>query len=297
MIIPQGFPSIPNSFEYDTEVLQSTDGEHGIFFNWFKKKNTTPKRALLMIHGQGEHGGRYQHFVHFLQDHYDVFLAPDLRGHGRSEGIRGHVDSFDEYSDDALLAFETLKSRLPPNAIIDWFGHSMGGTVTLRSVSYRANLPVRNFILSAPCVGLTVKVPLVKDLAAKLLANVWGSLQMETGLNPAVLSHDPAVTNAILKDQLHHKKATSRFYLGFMDAMAKLREARDFRFPADSRVLFQLAGDDKIVSTEDAKEFFSHLNHVKKKEIIYPGLYHEIYNEISKEAVFQDLTEWLDQKD
>lgn len=52
MIIPNGFPKLPNDFEYDTEVQQSTDGEHAIFFNWFKKKNTKPKKALLIIHGQ-----------------------------------------------------------------------------------------------------------------------------------------------------------------------------------------------------------------------------------------------------
>ena len=296
MIIPQGFPKLPPSFEFDTEVLQSTDGEHGLFFNWFKKKNKTPKRALLVIHGQGEHGGRYQHFAHYLEGQYDWILAPDLRGHGRSEGVRGHVDSFDEYVDDALLAYETLKSRLPEGTEIDWFGHSMGGTITLRAILCRPHSNIRNYILSAPCLDLKVKVPVVKDVAARLLYRVWGSLQMETGLDPFRLTHDAAVVNAMKRDQLHHTKATPAFYLSFKKAMEELRETEaEIMLKSDTRILFQLAGEDMIVSTEAAEAFFKKLRHQKKTEIIYHGLFHEIYNEISKDGVFHDLNEWLNE--
>lgn len=293
MIIPNGFPKLPNDFEYDTEVQQSTDGEHAIFFNWFKKKNTKPKKALLIIHGQGEHGGRYQHFAHFLKDEYDLILAPDLRGHGRSEGIRGHVDSFDEYVDDALLAYETLRSRLPKTATIDWFSHSMGGTVSLRAFSLRA-IPVRNAIFSAPCLEIKAPVPLVKDLAARLLSRVWGSLQLETDLDSSKLTHDVNVVNAIKQDQLHHTKATPKFYLSFLYAMEKLQTA-EFQFPSKARILFQLAGEDKIVNTDVGHQFFESLKHELKTEMVYTGLDHEIYNETSKEHVFQDLITWIHQ--
>ena len=292
MIVPAGFPKLPSSFEYETEVLQSTDGENGIFLNWFKKKNTTPKRTLMIIHGQGEHGGRYQHFPHYLQDQYDVILAPDLRGHGRSEGIRGHVETFDEYVDDALLAWDALGTRIPKNATRDWFGHSMGGTVSLRAFSYQQNLEARNLILSSPCLDLTVEVPLVKRVAANLLSKIWGSLQMETGLDPKTLSHDPAVVEAIIKDQLHHTKATPQFYLSFVETMAKLRES-EIRFNPATRVLFQIAGEDLIVSREAAEKFFDQMKHELKKKVVYTGLFHEIFNETSKENVFEDLITFI----
>jgi lysophospholipase len=293
MIRPEGFPDLPDSFEYETEVVQSTDGEHGIFMNWYKKKGVEPKRALLIVHGHGEHGGRYQHFAHYLQNDYDLILAPDLRGHGRSEGIRGHVDFFDEYVDDALLGWELLRSKMKDPNACDWFGHSMGGTISIRAFSYRPDLGTQNLILSAPCLQVAMPVPFIKDLAATLLAPIWGSLALETGMDASKLSHDPAVTKVVQTDQLNHTKATPRFYLSFQKTMQTLRET-DLRLPSQMRVLVQCAGEDQIVSTPAAETWFAErLLTDHKKLIVYPGLYHEIYNELAKDNVFSDLREWL----
>jgi alpha-beta hydrolase superfamily lysophospholipase len=295
MVIPDGYPKLPSDFDYETEVLASGDGEHDLFLNCYRRRGGTYSRGLLVVHGQGEHGARYQHFAHYLHDRYDLILAVDLRGHGRSEGVRGHVESFDEYSDDVLLAWEALGKKLAPGATRDWFAHSMGGTITLRTLQLRPDLGISNLILSAPGVDLTVKVPLIKDVAARLLAGIWGSLQMETGLDPAELSHDPAVVSAIIRDSLHHTKATSKFYLGFMAAMLELREG-EVRIPGSTRLLLQLAGEDLIVSTPAAEILFDQIRHSRKEKIVYPGLYHEIYQETGKDRVFSDWIAFLDRE-
>jgi alpha-beta hydrolase superfamily lysophospholipase len=291
MIQPPGFPPLPLEFEYETEVHESLDREHSLFFNIFRKKNVTPKRALLIIHGQGEHGGRYLHFPHYLKDDYDLIIAPDLRGHGRSEGIRGHVESFDEYVDDAMLAWDILCKKIDSSCERDWFGHSMGGLITLRAFLYR-EIALNHVILSSPLVAMAMDVPLIKRVAATVLNRVWGSLQLPTGIDAKNLSHDPAVVETHAKDLLNHDKATPTFYLSMIDAMAGL-QGGDFHFNAKTPILMQLAGEDPIVSTPAAKEFFEHLRHEKKTLIVYPGLFHEIYNEVSKELVFEDWIRWL----
>jgi alpha-beta hydrolase superfamily lysophospholipase len=293
MIIPAGFPKCPVDFDYETEVLPGVDGQHDVFLSIFRKRVERPKRGLLVVHGQGEHGARYQHFAHYLGDRYDLIIAVDLRGHGRSEGIRGHVEQFDEYCDDVLLAWEALGKKMGGSGVRDWFAHSMGGTITLRTLQLRPDPGISHLILSAPGIDLTVKVPWVKDVAARLLAGVWGSLQMGTGLDPAELSHDSAVVAAIRSDSLHHTLATSKFYLGFMAAMRELRES-DLVIPANTRLLLQLAGEDRIVSTPAAEILFDHLKHAQKEKIVYPGMFHEIYQESGKDRVFADLREFLD---
>lgn len=297
MRIPVGFPKIPTDWEFETEVHESLDHEHGIFFNIFKSsalrlENRKPKRALLIVHGQGEHGGRYQHFPHYLRDVYELIIAVDLRGHGRSEGIRGHVEEFDEYVDDVLLAWEVLKAKAGELTARDLFGHSMGGLVVLKTLLFRPDLGAPRIILSAPALAVKVPVPWVKEAAAQVLSKVWGSLQLNTGLNAKFVSHDLNVVEAYVSDQLNHSKATPSFYLSFKSAMQEVLAA-DFRLPGQMKLLLQLAGEDEIVSSEAAHLFFERLHLENKTEIQYPGLYHEIYNEPTKEKVFTDWRNWL----
>ena len=294
-MMPQGFPPFPLSFEYETEVHESLDGEHSVFFNVYRKRGVVPQRALLIIHGQGEHGGRYQHFAHYLGEEYDLIVAPDLRGHGRSEGIRGHVERFDEYVDDALLAWDWIRKQVPETCRLDWFGHSMGGLVSLRSFLYRQDLRASHLIISSPLLGLKVPVPFVKLAAAKVLSRVWGSLQMPTGLDASFVSRDQNVVDAYLKDRLNHAVATPRFFFSMKEAMENLISS-DLHLPAETRLLFQVAGEDEIVDAEAARGYFSGIRHEDKKLIVYPGLYHEIFNETVKENVFDDLKAWLHRK-
>jgi lysophospholipase len=295
MIIPHGFPTVPLSFDYETEVHESLDGEHTIFFNVFRKKGVVPRRALMIIHGQGEHGGRYQHFAHYLNEEYDLIIAPDLRGHGRSEGVRGHVENFDEYIDDALLAWTWIQKQVPPTCKLDWFGHSMGGLVSLRAFLYRQDLNADHLIISSPLIGLKVQVPTPKLIAAKVLSKVWGSLQMPTGLDASKVSRDENVVDAYLKDRLNHSVATPKFFFSMKEAMENLLQS-DWRLSPQTRLLFQVAGEDEIVDADAAKAFFTGIRHEDKKIIVYPGLFHEIFNETVKENVFDDLKGWLHQK-
>lgn len=299
MLQPKNFPGLPQDFVYDTDVRESLDHENTIFFNIFKKKTETFKRGLLMVHGHGEHGGRYLHFPHYMHSQYDYFVAIDLRGHGRSEGTRGHVGHFDEYVDDLFLGLQYLKEKLGESTPVDLFAHSMGGLVALRAFLKQPHLQVQNVVISAPLLGLSFPIPTLKELSGRVLAKVWPTFQMETGLDPKKVSHDLEVVKTYQEDRLVHSKATPAFYFGMLDAVKELQgeqnhQREGLQIPDTVKILFQVPLEDGIVSAPAALTFFEkRLRSSQKTLKTYPGFFHEIYNEVQKDLIFQDWIDWL----
>ncbi len=296
-MIPQSFPAIPDTFAVERTSLDAVNGGIKLHIKTVIKKGITPKRILFIVHGQSEHGDRYDHFPSFLGGFFDAFFMLDLRGHGRSEGPRGHVDRFDDYLDDVLTGLLYLRERCEPWKLssddttpwVHLFGHSMGGLIVLRLLLQGARVPVSSVSVSSPYLGLKFKVPLLKDRAARMLSRVWGNLILPTGLDPKFVSHDDSVVKAYRQDRLVHGKATPRFYTETEWAIQDLL-SRGLYLPASLPVFFQVAGEDQIVDASVTQDFFNHkLRAQHKKLSVYPGLYHEIFNETSKSFVFQDL--------
>src|SRR5262249_38513348 len=114
---PKGFPSLPEGFISETETFAGADPTLQLFGVLHRPAHAQPEskkrphRLVVVIHGYGEHGGRYLHLPHFLKQTYDSFYCLDLRGHGRSEGLRGHVERFDHYVADVALTIRRLEER------------------------------------------------------------------------------------------------------------------------------------------------------------------------------------------
>ena len=252
-----------------------------------------PHRALIVVHGLGEHGGRYLHLPHYLQGEFDTIYCLDQRGHGRSEGLRGHCDQFDQYTHDLAQsiarASEQLK-KLHSHCEIQVLGHSFGGLVVLRTHFLNATLPVKSVIASSPLLGIRVEVPLVKRFAGRALSQVWGSLQLSNEVDPKALSHDPEVVKAYQSDRLVHDKATPRFYTEMMAALADTVK-RDSGFPYPLLMLVPL--QDKIVDPDSEQAFFKNLRMRDKQIQTYPAFFHESMNELGKEKVFEDIKSWI----
>src|SRR4051812_38510896 len=139
---PKGFPPLPEGFVSDTETFKSTEPELLLFGVHHRLAKPTadskkrPHRVAVISHGYGEHGGRYLHLPHYLKDSYDSFYCLDHRGHGRSEGLRGHVDRWDHYTSDLALTIRRVKDKFsshPAGCELDLIGHSMGGLIALRT--------------------------------------------------------------------------------------------------------------------------------------------------------------------
>lgn len=294
---PVGFPRIPSDWTSEWETFPSHDKKVELFGVFHYRKNSQgapePSRCLIVFHGMGEHGGRYAHLPHFLQKTVGSVYCLDHRGHGRSSGLRGHADSFDQLVSDAAWAIRRLDERLHNlygKSEIHVLGHSLGGHVVTRMGLMMQDLPIHSITASAPFLGIKVKVPAAKKAAASLLSNVWGTLQLATELDAKLLSHDDEVVRAYEEDRLVHNKMTPRFYTSLVKAM-KDTLSRESGFTVRYQELVPL--QDGLVDPECSLKFFRQLKHREKRLKTYPSFFHEPMNEVGKELVFEDIASWI----
>lgn len=281
---PKGFPALPEGWSTHWEMIPASSRGMRLYSSCVRKSDS-PKRALAIIHGQGEHGGRYSHFPSYLQQSVDAIYTLDLRGHGRSEGTRGHIESFDEFVKDVALWIEKEVQAKE----VHFFGHSMGGLIGLDYLSTQPG-KIRSATISAPLLEFKIQFPIVKVLGANLLSRAWGNLQMDTGLNLDHLSHDPEVRKAVEKDGLCHRKGTPKLYTELKENMARVRSLKK---GISTPLLMVVPEEDQIVSPKETIRFFSELEHSHKKMVRFPKFYHESFNELEKEKAFEELHQWI----
>jgi lysophospholipase len=213
--------------------------------------------------------------------------ACDLRGHGKSPGKRGHIDRFSYYLGDAD-AFLSLVRDMEPERPVFLLGHSLGGLITAR-LAEEQSLELPGLILSSPFLRLRMPVPPWKRAAASLLSRLAPAMEMPSGLPLEWISHDQAVVEATRKDPLSHQDATPRWFTETLRVQPLAVEAAAaIRSPA--ALLY--AGADRIADPEETERFYAGLS-VEKYGRRYNGYYHEIFNEVGREEVFDDLERWL----
>lgn len=257
-------------------------------------KNWTGHRALVIAHGMGEHGGRYLHVPHFVQAEVDAVYCLDHRGHGRSEGARGHVERFDLMADDLAYAIrrldEQLRKRFGGKSEIHLLGHSLGGHVALRTMFLHSSLPLSSVTISAPFLAVKAEVPLAKKMAARALSKVWGNLQLSTGLDSKGICRDPDVVKAYTEDRLVHDKMTPHFYMEMLKSFKDTLARTEGVYPP---MLMIVPMEDRLVDAQTSIGFFEKLEHSEKRLVTFPEFYHEPLNEIGKEKAFDEIVGWI----
>jgi len=262
-----------------------TTGEKMFFRNAYSETD----KAILILHGGGEHGGRYIHLIKFLlESSYSVFI-PDLPGHGRSGGRRGHIDKFSDY----LLSVRIIHTgcegirRFGNYQKIHLIGHSMGGLIAARYVQdYLSDYKpgITSLILSSPLFGWG-NVPIIKVFAGNIIGRIWPKLKFKNPVNPEFLSHDE-------NDPLVYNFGTARLGAELTkNFKTALKEAPKIKIPT----LVLLGGDDKIIDSKKTQQFFERIgtNPEKKHLQIFPGFYHGILNEMERDEPLNCLREWL----
>jgi alpha-beta hydrolase superfamily lysophospholipase len=218
--------------------------------------------------------------------------ALDHRGHGKSEGKRGHILNFEQYISDLHLFIEMAAKDLPENRKMFLLGHSMGGLIALNYALQNPE-PIDAVIASSPALGMVVEVPAVKNMLAKVMSSLWPGLTLSNELDATKISNDENVVRAYQDDSLVHDRISARWFTEFLAAMEVVNQQADrMKIPT----LLQVAADDHLVNAQSSQRFFEKLTVDDKTLYVYEGLYHEIYNEVpdQKQKVLADLEEWLE---
>lgn len=261
-----------------------------LFFQSWEKNN--PELNIIITHGMGEHSESYARLVSHFENSKFSFFAWDLRGHGRSDGKRGYAENFNDFVYDMEIflseAFKTFKFKAP----VVLLGHSMGGLIQTKFlISNPGKFNIYAQVLSSPLIGFSLPVPAIKDKAAHLLNMVLPKVTLGNEIDPGMLTRDPAVILEYEKDNLRHELISSGIYLGMSDSFPMvLSRAHEIKLPT----FMQIAENDPVVSSPKAKELFEALGSPSKRIVVYgDGARHENYNDIHREAVYQDLEKYL----
>ncbi len=268
-------------------IIDNPNGPQVYVHTWLPEHE--PKAHLIVVHGLGEHGGRYAHLAEFFNKKDVAVYAPDHRGHGRTPGKRGHVNRLIEFVNDVeLLRQHILKEYAKKPVFL--FGHSMGGLIGFRYLLEHQN-HISAAVLSAPAVGIKIDPPEWQKKLVSLLELVLPEMTLNNGIDAAWLSHDPKVVEAYRNDPLVHPKISLRLF-NEMDKNGKLclERASDITLP----VMMIYGEQDKIIDGDKVHTAFERLSSSNKKEFVIQNAFHEAHNESNHLEEFEAMWQWLE---
>jgi len=249
------------------------------------------RASLVLVHGYGDHLGRYRNFRDAMLADRLAVHAYDVRGHGRSDGTRGGVRAFSDYTAE-LGAFVASTRALAPSLPLFIVAHSHGALITLSWLldASAGTSAVRGLVCSSPYLALAFSPPAWKTAPARLLSRIAPGFGIPTGLSAADLSRDETAQQATDADPLYGRKATPRWYTEATAAQQRiLASGPAIRLP----ILVMVGSDDPVASAPTAKRFFETLGSSDKRLREWPSMRHEIFNEIGKEEVYAETSRWI----
>lgn len=246
-----------------------------------------PAAAVLVIHGLSDHAGRYADVADVLIGEGFSAFALDLRGHGASEGRRGHVRNFACLLQDVDRFLREVTALTGRDTPLFFFGHSLGGLIVLRYLA--AFRPaIRGAVVSSPWID-TARLSGWQRTAVHALSRVLPALPLRSGIRAEDLSHNTEAVRAYNRDPRVHNTITPRLYTEAERAGARVLRHKQFRVP----LLFMLAGADRVVDTAASVRLAKGMDTATTTVKVYPGRFHEIWNETDSQAVIADLVAWM----
>ena len=254
--------------------------------------NPKAKGTIIFTHGQGEHSESYHRLISAFENDSWSFYGWDLRGHGRSEGRRGFVSEFDDYTRDYKIFLDmVMKNEKVLKGPVILLCHSMGALIQLKTMIRNPELKCDAIVVSSPLLGIAVNVPAIKARGAQILNMLLPQVTLGNELSNDMLTRDTDVIREYEQDALRHNRISSGAFLGFLDSFAYVNpRANEIKKPA----LFVVSSADPVVSSEAAKNFYEHIGSKKKELFVYPDAKHELINDTIRSTVFADIKNFLD---
>jgi alpha-beta hydrolase superfamily lysophospholipase len=274
--------------ESTLSTFTASDGDNLAMQDWPVSERAKMRGTVLLVHGLGEHAGRYGHVARRLNSWGFAVRGYDHYGHGESGGERGALPMESRLIDDLADVIESTRRRMDHEQPLIVLGHSMGGLVAACLVAL-GQVRVDGLVLSSPLFhpGLSA----LQKLLVATLPHVAPDLRVHNGVDPDFISRDPLVVAAYRSDARVHNRISARLARFIADAGPMvIKHAPQWTVPT----LLMYAGSDRLVNPAGSEAFA----HAAPAQVVtarcFPSHYHEIFNEPDKEQVFSALRLWLD---
>lgn len=257
-----------------------------LYYRFYKNENA--KQTLIILHGHGEHSGRYEKFSRYLAGEGVSIAVYDARGAGQSEGREVFIDSLEDYLRDLSAFVSFLKTEYSLENKFILFGHSLGGLVALHW-AVRFPHKLKTLILSSPCLGLRLPAALIafNDFLNRCMPGII----YKNPVYPPHLTHNPEEVENYKKDPLIKRKISVRLLAEMIKwgNLANSIDSFDFPFP----VYVLMAGLERVVDKDRTTAIFEKIKSPRKRIQCFEGFYHEIFNELGQEQAFEALKSCL----
>lgn len=270
------------------ETTWKTHDGLAIYAQGWEPDAMPPKAVICLVHGLGEHTGRYAHVAEAFGREGFVTFGADLRGHGRSGGARGHVSSIEDFMKDIDLLLEQAGARYSGLPVI-LYGHSLGGILVLHYGLLRKPR-INGIIATSSALRTALEDQPAKITMSKILGSIMPTVSIASGLDANAISRDPMVVEAYKKDPLVHDRVSLGFGKTMIEGVAwTLAHAGEFPLP-----LLLLHGKaDAIAYSSGSVEFAAALKD-KCTIVLWDDAFHELHNEPEKDKVLKTMTQWMD---
>ncbi len=273
--------------DFTLTAYTANDGENLAVYDWPLAEGSAQRGTVLLVHGLGEHAGRYHAVAQHLNAWGFAVRAYDQYGHGQSGGPRGGLNHDMRLLDDLADMVDATRARTPEGLPLVLLGHSMGGLVAARFVAMHLR-PVDALVLSSPALDPGLNA--VQKVLLATLPGIAPNLRIHNGLDAQYLSHDPAVVAAYQADPLCHDRISARLARFIADGgPATVARAAHWSVPT----LLMWAGDDRLVQPAGSATFAAAAPPSVVQTQCFEALWHELFNERDAAPVFAALHQWL----